>query len=84
MWIGAAIAAVVKELRLPREERTWHGQVGFVPYDFRKPSAQRMRAAWWDPDATRLVGPTAFGVGWAVNLPRLAAVAKERVSAGRR
>ncbi len=79
LMYGVAIAAVVKELRLPQKDRTWHGQVGFVPYDFRRPTAERFRAAFWAPGSSRLVGPAAFGVGWSVNLARASALLKERV-----
>ena len=73
---GFTIAAVVKELRLPKDGRTWHGLVWFVPYDLRLPTPARVRAAWWDPDDDRIVGPPAFGAGWAVNLPGLAAAVR--------
>lgn len=63
-----AIAAVIKELRLPKEERTWHGAIaGFVPYDFRKPSVERIKRTFWDPDG-RIVVDRPFGVGWTVNV----------------
>ena len=40
--IGAAAlallaAAVVRELSIPRDDRTWHGRVIGVPYDLRRP-----------------------------------------------
>ena len=70
--LGFTIAAVVQELRLPKEERTWHGAVWLVPYDLRVPTPARLRHAWWDPGDDRIVGPAAFGVGWALNLPALA------------
>lgn len=64
--------AVIKELRAPAGQRTWHGQLmGFVPYDLRRPTLQRLRAAWWNPDDERLFTPRPFGVGWALNLARL-------------
>lgn len=69
-------AAVVKELRTPSDERTWHGQVAFVPYDLRPPTPQRIRDAWWNPEDPRLLTPRAFGVGWAVNVGRLVRVAR--------
>ena len=72
LTFGFTIAAIVKELRLPKEERTWHGAVWIVPYDLRVPTPARIRAAWWDPDDDRIIGPRAFGVGWAVNVPGLA------------
>lgn len=65
------VAAVVRELRTPADERTWHGRIGFVPYDLRPPTLARVRAAWWNPDDDRLVTPRAFGVGWSVNLGRV-------------
>lgn len=62
------VVAVVQELRQPADERTWHGTVaGFVPYDFRKPTADRFRETYWNPDGS-LVSPKVFGVGWAPNL----------------
>ena len=68
--IAVTAAAVVKELRTPRERRTWHGKVaGAVPYDFRKPTASRLRRRWWNADAPILT-PRAFGVGWDVNFGR--------------
>lgn len=63
-----AVVALVRELRTPRDERTWHGRIGFVPYDLRPPTLTRVREAWWNPDDERLLTPRAFGVGWAVNL----------------
>jgi hypothetical protein len=64
--------AVIKELRTPADQRTWHGELlGFVPYDLRRPTVQRLRDAWWNPDDDRLFTPRAFGVGWALNLARL-------------
>lgn len=78
------VAAVVKELRTPAAERTWHGSVaGFVPYDFRRPTAARLRAAMWDPQGSHLVSPRAFGVGWTVNVGRVVALVREKVAAAR-
>ncbi len=62
------VVAVIQELRTPPEMRTWHGKViGFVPYDFRKPTFERFRRTFWDPDGPLLPGK-AWGVGWALNL----------------
>ena len=72
LTVIVAVAAVLDQLRRPKDERTWHGAVlGLVPYDFRPPSYQRFKDAWWNPDDRRLFTPRALGVGWAVNLPRL-------------
>jgi hypothetical protein len=71
--------AVVREVRRPPELRTWHGEVlGFVPYDLRPPTLARVRAAWWAPDDRRLLLPRVLGVGWSVNLGRLAPLAHAR------
>ena len=73
LWILSA-AAVVQELRTPREEREWHGKVaGVVPYDFRFPSVERARARWWDPQGS-MIQPQVFGVGWTLNFGRLVAM----------
>lgn len=65
------VVAVVQELKKPAKERTWHGKVAeFVPYDFRMPTTERIRSAYWNPDAPLLTAK-AFGVGWAVNLGAL-------------
>ena len=67
--IGLVVAAVATELAKPEEERTWHGRVGgVVPYDFRPPTLERIRSAYWNPESDRLFSDRVFGVGWAVNL----------------
>jgi hypothetical protein len=69
---GALIgAAVVQQLRLPPAERTWQGRVAGVPYDFRPPTVERLRASFWNPEDPSLVTPRVFGVGWSINLYRL-------------
>lgn len=69
--LGIFLAAVSKEMAKPESERTWHGQVGgFVPYDFRPPTWDRLRAAYWNPRDDRLFTDRVFGVGWAINLYR--------------
>jgi hypothetical protein len=61
------VIAIVQELRKPKDERTWHGQVAdFVPYDFRMPTVDRLRETYWNPDGPVLSGKV-FGVGWAPN-----------------
>jgi hypothetical protein len=69
--VALVVAAVATELSKPEEERTWHGRVGgMVPYDFRPPTLERIRTAYWNPDSDRLFSDRVFGVGWAVNLHR--------------
>ena len=61
------VIAVIQELRKPRELRVWHGRVaGFVPYDFRAPTMERLRLTYWNPEGPILSGK-AWGVGWAPN-----------------
>jgi len=75
--IGLIVAAVVEQLRRDPEERTWEGAVaGIVPYDFRMPTLERARSRWWNADDDRLFVPQVFGVGWTVNLARLAKLAR--------
>ena len=70
-WV-ALIAAIYQELRKPPAERTWHGKVGgVIPYDFRVPTVDRLRSAYWDPANDRVFSDHVFGVGWAVNVPVL-------------
>ena len=70
IWV-TFFAAIYQELRKPDAERTWHGKVaGVVPYDFRPPTWDRIRAAYWNPEDDRLFTDRVFGVGWAVNLYR--------------
>ena len=81
--VGAALvaAAVAQELRKPSSERTWHGRLaGFIPYDFRPPTLERFRDAWWNPDDPRIFTDRVFGVGWAVNLGRVVKVTRESVA----
>jgi len=68
---GLVVAALETELTKPEAERTWEGRVfGVVPYDFRPPTWQRIRDAYWNPDSDHLFSDRVFGVGWAVNLHR--------------
>lgn len=79
--IGLAVAAVVKELRTPAEEREWHGVVvGFVPYDFRVPTVARIKERMWDPEGSHVINPRVFGVGWTINLGKLVAVARDQIA----
>ena len=74
---GLVVAALIDQLRRDREERTWEGSVGgIVPYDFRRPTLERARSRWWNTDDDRLFVPQVFGVGWTINLARLAKLAR--------
>ena len=70
--LGAFLGAIYAELRKPPAERTWHGKLlGFVPYDFRLPSLEKVRQVYWNPASPRIVTDRPLGVGWAVNIPTL-------------
>jgi hypothetical protein len=72
--LSLVIASVVRELRLPKEQRTWHGRVfARVPYDLRPPTFDRLKESLWNPRRSEILVPTAFGVGWTVNLAALRA-----------
>ena len=78
MWLlrmavlGALVGAIWTELRKPPEERTWHGKLfGVVPYDFRLPSIDQLRQAYWNPRSPKVFTDRPLGVGWAVNIPTL-------------
>ena len=79
--VGLAVAAVVKELRTPAEDRQWHGSLGFVPYDLRMPTFARIKQRMWNPDDDRVISPRVFGVGWTVNLGRLVELVRHRGAA---
>ncbi|QAY69454.1 DUF5808 domain-containing protein [Xylanimonas protaetiae] len=78
--IALAAAAVVKELRKPGDERTWNGTVAsVVPYDFRMPTVARAKERLWNPEASSVVGPRVFGVGWTVNVGKVVSLLRERL-----
>src|SRR5579864_4641973 len=78
LTFGLVVAAVATELSKPAEERTWQGRVGgVVPYDFRPPTWQRIRDAYWNPESDHLFSDRVFGVGWAVNLYRAKTLMEE-------
>ena len=70
--VGAVVGAIYVELRKPPAERTWNGKLlGVVPYDFRVPSLEGLRQAYWNPRSPKVFTPRPLGVGWAVNIPTL-------------
>lgn len=76
------VQAVREQLGRPAEERTWHGRVGPVPYDFRVPTLDQLKAAYWNPDDPRVFTDRVFGIGWAVNIPQAIKVVNELVQQG--
>jgi hypothetical protein len=63
--------ALVDQLSRPPAERTWHGYILRVPYDFRPPTLARVKERLWNPNDERVIVPTVIGVGWSVNLYQL-------------
>lgn len=68
--IGAVVGAVYTELRKPPAERTWHGRLlGAIPYDFRIPTLDSIRQAYWNPRSPKIFTDRPLGIGWAINIP---------------
>ncbi len=59
--------AIREQLQMPREERTWHGTLFGIPYDFRSPTIERLRETFWNKETARVLVPQFFGVGWSLN-----------------
>ncbi len=64
LLVGAAIR---EQLSLPPAERTWHGTLAGIPYDFRVPTVERLQQAFWNKDTAQLLVPQPFGMGWTIN-----------------
>ncbi|RPF20431.1 DUF5808 domain-containing protein [Myceligenerans xiligouense] len=78
--IVLSAAAVVKELRKPKDERTWNGKVAaVVPYDFRIPTMERVRERMWNPESDHFISPRVAGVGWTLNVGKVVSVARDRI-----
>ncbi len=70
MVLAAVAGALYREMRKPAAERTWNDKLlGFIPYDFRLPSLQRIRDSYWNTSSDRIFTDRPLGVGWAVNIP---------------
>ena len=59
--------AIREQLQLPPEERTWHGTLYGIPYDFRRPTIERLREAFWNKKTAQVLVPQVFGMGWSIN-----------------
>ncbi len=44
------------------------GSFGGLPYDWRPPTAERIKSRLWNPNDRRLFTPKAFGWGYNLNL----------------
>jgi hypothetical protein len=71
LWL-ALVAAALADAAVHRRR---HGKLlGVVPYDFRTPSLDRFGGRLWNPEGP-LLPPSLFGVGWTLNVGRLARLA---------
>ena len=69
--ITITLAAVCQELEKPKEERHWHGKLGFIPYDFRIPTGECLRETYWNTESDRIFAPQLWGIGWTINIHAL-------------
>ena len=65
------VLAVLDQLGRRQEDRDWNGRVVGVPYDFRMPTIERLRARVWNPDDERIIVPHVIGIGWTINVYQL-------------
>jgi hypothetical protein len=72
---GLAAAAISQELKKSPEDRTWRGNIGGVPYNFRVPEWGDIANEYWNTQSDEIVTPHVIGLGWGVNL----AAVKHRV-----
>ena len=69
LLLGAYVATVIREqLNRPPEERTWQGKLLGIPYDFRPPTVERLRNAFWNKNTAQVLVPQPLGIGWTLNL----------------
>ena len=70
--VGAALAAAfADQLSRAPADRTWHGRIAGIPYDWRRPTLARLRETFWNPENPSLLAPHTFGMGWSINAYRL-------------
>ena len=72
VMVGIGVVALIglavrEQLQMPPAERTWHGTLYGIPYDFRWPTVERLRETFWNKNTARVLVPHAFGMGWSIN-----------------
>ena len=75
--IYVTVQAIREQLSRPPEQRTWRGKIGPVPYDFRIPTLDDFKAAYWNPDSDRLFTDRVLGVGWGINFAQVVKIVNE-------
>src|SRR5438128_61964 len=76
-----ALAAVAQELSKPEGQRSWHGRIAGVPYDFRFPTLKRCTDAYWNPTHDPSVTALAVRNAWSVTCRRRRPVAPLQAAA---
>jgi hypothetical protein len=69
--VVATAVAVARELAQDTADRTWHGRVFGIPYDFRPPTPSRIRSSHEATVGDHLIVPRTFGLGWSINVRKL-------------
>ena len=64
-------AAAVLGLAIVSRARGSSGTILGMPYDWRRPTAARVKSRLWNPADSRLFVPRVFGIGWDLNFARL-------------
>ena len=67
LFVALTVGALVYAVRTGQPAGRFLG----VPYDFRVPTADRIRDRFWNEDDERIFTPMVFGAGWSINLFRL-------------
>lgn len=56
----------------PRQPQEPQGRFAGMPYDWRKPTGERVASRQWNPQDRRLFTPKAYGWGYTINFYWLA------------
>ena len=46
--------AIREQVQMPKDQRTWHGTLFNIPYDFRWPTIERLRETFWNKETARV------------------------------
>ena len=59
--------AIREQVQMPKDQRSWHGTLFNIPYDFRWPTIERLHETFWNKETARVLVPQFFGMGWSIN-----------------